>query len=516
MASAASTGNMHNLTTLIKRLEAAASRLEDIVSTVEPSAVRANGSEADTAAGAVAAGAVAAGAVAAGAVAAGAAAVPAPAPPEPLPRSIDDFDTLIDADVAAFVAASEKLGGLPEEQAKQVQQAFQAERTYLLVSTRAKQPETQPPDLMADLHRHISAVDNLKESNRSSPYFTHLSAVAEGTAALGWIVEKRPADFVTDILSSVQYFGNKILKEYKEKDETHVKFIQAYYKIFRSLTDYIKRHYATGLTWNQKDGIDCLEALEQIKSGTGSQPTHPSARAPGASSTGGDMSAVFSQLNQGSAVTAGLRKVDKSEMTHKNPSLRSSSAVPERSSSQSSSGRGKSPLPNKKPESMRTRKAGRKELDGNKWIVENFDNTGSEVIEIQAELQQSILISRCNKALVKVAGKANAISIDNSSGLSILLDSLVSSLDVIKCTKFAVQINGKVPTLLLDQVDGAQLYLSEASLNTEIFTSKSSAVNVVVPPADDDDDSKELALPEQILSVIKDGKLVSQVVEHAG
>ncbi|RMZ86634.1 hypothetical protein DV736_g6140, partial [Chaetothyriales sp. CBS 134916] len=490
MASA-STGNMHNLTTLIKRLEAATSRLEDIASTVEPSS--------------------------------------------PLPRSIDDFDTLIDEDMAAFVAASEKLGGLPEEQAKQVQQAFQAERTYLLVSTRAKQPETQPPDLMADLHRHISAVDDLKESNRSSPYFTHLSAVAEGTAALGWIVEKRPAEFVTDILSSIQYFGNKILKEYKDKDETHVKFIQAYYKIFRSLTDYIKQHYATGLTWNQKDGIDCLEALGQIKSGTGPQPTQsgappppppplpvlddivgPSARAPEGSSTGGDMSAVFSQLNQGSAVTAGLRKVDKSEMTHKNPSLRSSSAIPERSGSQSSSGRGKSPVPNKKPESMRTKKAGRKELDGTKWIVENFDNTGNEVIEIQAELQQSILISRCNKALVKVAGKANAISIDNCSGLSILLDSLVSSLDVIKCTKFAVQINGKVPTLLLDQVDGAQLYLSEASLNAELFTSKSSAINVVVPPSDDDDDSKELALPEQILSVIKDGKLISQVVEHAG
>ena len=233
------------------------------------------------------------------------------------------------------------------------------------------------------------------------------------------------------------------------------------------------------------------------------------------------MSSVFDQINTGSAITSSLRKVDKSEMTHKNPSLRAAGTVLERTSSQSSSNsRGKSPVPNKKPDSMRTKKPGRKELDGNKWIVENFDNTGSDIIEIGAELNHSILISRCNKAIVKVNGKANAISIDNCTGLSILVSSLVSSLDVINCPKFAVQIDGAVPTVLLDQVDGAQIYLGGESLATEVFTSKCSAINLVVPPSDeeggDEGDSKEMALPEQIRSVIRDGKVVSEVVEHAG
>ncbi len=103
------------------------------------------------------------------------------------------------------------------QQAKAVQQSFEAERTYLLVTTKAKKPETQPPDLMTELHRYNSTVDDLRESNRPSPLFTHLSAVAEGIAALGWIVEKRPADFITEILGGAQYYGNKVLKEYKEK-----------------------------------------------------------------------------------------------------------------------------------------------------------------------------------------------------------------------------------------------------------------------------------------------------------
>lgn len=232
------------------------------------------------------------------------------------------------------------------------------------------------------------------------------------------------------------------------------------------------------------------------------------------------MNAVFSQLNQGSAVTAGLRKVDKSEMTHKNPSLRTSNTVPERSDSQTSlnsATRGKSPLPARKPDNLKAKKPSRKELDGNKWIVENFENTGHDIIEIAAELNHSILISRCSKCIIKVNGKANAISIDNCTGLSIMISSLVSSIDVIKSPKFAVQVDGVLPTILLDQVDGGQIYLGEESMKSppEIFTSKSSSINVVTPPKGDED-SKEEALPEQMRTYFKNGKFVTEIVEHAG
>ena len=335
-----------------------------------------------------------------------------------------------------------------------------------------------------------------------------------------------------------------IAADTNNRDKSHVEWIQAYYKIFRSLAEYVKEHFPTGLTWNTKDGVDAIEAMKEIQSGTatpkasmaaGGPPPPPPPPLPkfdddgpprplppppasGAAPQGGGIDAVFEQLNKGSAVTAGLRRVDKSEMTHKNPSLRAGATVLQRSESQTSvSGRGKSPVPGKKPESLKAKKPGRKELDGNKWIVENFDNTQNEVIEIPAELNHSILISKCSKCVLKVNGKANAISIDNCTNLSILVESLVSSLDIIKAPKVQVQIDGVVPTVLLDQVDGAQIYLSNQSLATEIFTSKCSAINVVLPPKDEsEDDSKELAFPEQIRSVIKNGSLVSELVEHAG
>ena len=192
------------LTDVLTRLEAATSRLEDIATTiVVDESEKPNGTNLSSD-------------KAVAATSSPAPALPEPTP-EPLPRSVEDFDKLIEEDVKAFVTASSKIGDLVEQQAKAVQQAFEAERTYLLVSTKAAEPKPQPPELLTDLHRYTSAVDEFRVANRPSPLFTHLSAVADGIVALGWIVEKRPADHVADTLGGAQYYGNKILKDYKDK-----------------------------------------------------------------------------------------------------------------------------------------------------------------------------------------------------------------------------------------------------------------------------------------------------------
>ena len=233
------------------------------------------------------------------------------------------------------------------------------------------------------------------------------------------------------------------------------------------------------------------------------------------------MGAVFDQISRGSDVTSHLRKVDPSSQTHKNPSLRaqgtSARPAPSRSSSQSSSLSGKSPIPGKKPkpESMRAKKPPRKELEGNKWLIENYSNPG-QMIEVEASISHSILISRCTKTPIRIIGKANAISLDNCTQCSLVVDSLVSAVDVIKSPKFEMQVLGTLPTILLDQVDGAAIYLSKESIGTEVFTSKCTGINVNLPGRTEDDDYVERALPEQVKSVVRNGVLVSEIVEHAG
>jgi adenylyl cyclase-associated protein len=146
---------------------------------------------------------------------------------------------------------------------------------------------------------------------------------------------------------------------------------------------------------------------------------------------------------------------------------------------------------------------------------ENFDNE-PQPVEIEASISHSILISRCSKTTIMVKGKANAISIDNSPRLSLVVESLVSSIDVIKSSNFALQVLGTLPTILMDSVDGAQVYLGKDSMNTEVFSSKCSGINLNLLEGEDGD-YKEVPIPEQIRTYIgKDGKIVTEIVEHAG
>ena len=148
-------------------------------------------------------------------------------------------------------------------------------------------------------------------------------------------------------------------------------------------------------------------------------------------------------------------------------------------------------------------------------LQENHDSP-SEPLEITAELNQSILITRCRNTTLRIRGKANAITIDNASGFNMVLDSLVSGLEVIRCQKFALQIIGKLPLINLDQVDGAMVYVSPDSLACEVMTSKCTAVNIYLPPKRDDGDYSEHSVPEQFRSFVRDGRLVTEIVEHAG
>jgi adenylyl cyclase-associated protein len=165
---------------------------------------------------------------------------------------------------------------------------------------------------------------------------------------------------------------------------------------------------------------------------------------------------------------------------------------------------------------MRTKKPPKKELEGNKWLIENYDNPG-QMIEIEAAINHSLLISRCTKTTIRVIGKANAISLDNCTQTSLVIDSLVSAVDVIKCPKFEMQVLGMLPTIMLDQVDGAALYLNKETLHTtEVYTSKCTGVNINMPGRSDDDDYEEKPLPEQLKSVVRNGVLTTEIVEHAG
>ncbi|KAI5310039.1 hypothetical protein KEM55_001882 [Ascosphaera atra] len=205
---------MNNFTTLIKRLEAATSRLEDMASTLEGTTSHDVSSPAHkpNASPSQESPQQAPGKPST----ASPAQAPSPAA-QGVPKTIHEFDELINNEVKAFVEAAEKLGEPVAEQSKAIKRAFEAERTYLYVAAKARKPDTQPPELLADLRNASEEINNIRENNRPSPLFNHLSAVAEGVMCLGWFFESKPVDFIKEALGSSQFYGNRVLKDYKEK-----------------------------------------------------------------------------------------------------------------------------------------------------------------------------------------------------------------------------------------------------------------------------------------------------------
>lgn len=141
-----------------------------------------------------------------------------------MPEAIEEFDVFLTAAVEKYVKISNHLGGLVAEQAAEVLKGFQAERDFLLITTQAKKPDLNSSemsvyqDLLKPINEALMTVSNMKESNRGSPVFTQLSAVAEGIMVLAWVtVDNRPWKHVEESLGSAQFFGNRVLKEQKDK-----------------------------------------------------------------------------------------------------------------------------------------------------------------------------------------------------------------------------------------------------------------------------------------------------------
>lgn len=71
---------------------------------------------------------------------------------------------------------------------------------------------------MKPINEALMAAIELKEANRPDPMYSHLSAVADGIMMLAWVtIDSRPYKHVEESLSSAQFFGNRVLKEQKDK-----------------------------------------------------------------------------------------------------------------------------------------------------------------------------------------------------------------------------------------------------------------------------------------------------------
>ncbi|XP_068093043.1 adenylyl cyclase-associated protein 2 [Hyperolius riggenbachi] len=428
---------------------------------------------------------------------------------------VEAFDTLLVGALEQYLANSKIIGGDVETHAGLVENAFKAERAFLVYASQHQKPsEEEIVVILKPVSERMLEIQTFREKNRGSQMFNHLSAVSESILALGWIaVTPAPGSYVKEMADAAAFYTNRVLKDYKNTDTRHVDWVKSYLSIWSLLQAYIKEYHTTGISWGH-----ALSKGEPVVSGMTHPPPPPPPPPPGPppssdiflSKAKDDMSqdrcALFADLNRGEAVTKGLKHVSDDQKTHKNPQLRGQ-GVPAKSPTQGQNANPSSPKV-APPQSY----APLLELEGKKWRVEYQDGVNNLVIS-DTELKQVVYIYKCKKSTLQIKGKINSIIIDNCTKLGLVFDDVVGIVEVINSKDVQIQVLRKVPTISINKTDGCHVYLSESSIDCEIVSAKSSEMNILVPH---NGDYREFPVPEQFKTSWNGSKLVTEPAEMMG
>jgi adenylyl cyclase-associated protein len=433
--------------------------------------------------------------------------------------SVTDYEDLIGQFITPYVEHSKKIDPVVANQAELVLKAVHSQRDFLKVAAACKKPAD---DALSKLIKPTSdlmgEISKIKDTNRTSKFFNNLSAVSEGIAALGWVVvAPTPGPHVADMRGGSEFYSNRILKDFKGKDQNQVDWVAGFNGFLKELQNYIKKHHTTGVSWNARGGDAASfsvgsSASDDTSSGAPPPPGPPPPGPPppamdtSSSANAPDMNQVFASLNKGEDITKALKKVT-SEMKTKNRTDKVA-VVPAAAikSAEEKPSKKAAAAPAKPPKFA---------LEGTKWVVEH-QLKNKEIVIQDAEVKQTVYIYKCKDSVIQIKGKVNAVTVDDCTKCGIVFDNVVASFEVVNCNSLEVQVVGKVPCIAVDKTSGCQIFLSKESLDTEIVTSKTSEMNVSFPGATPDSDLTETPVPEQFKSYVKNGKLISEIVYHKG
>jgi adenylyl cyclase-associated protein len=136
------------------------------------------------------------------------------------------------------------------------------------------------------------------------------------------------------------------------------------------------------------------------------------------------------------------------------------------------------------------------EIQRSNWVVENYVNHPGVLKLENCDMKQIVYVSKCTNSTIYVDCKVKSITLDGCKRVNLIVNSVISSVELVNCERCKVHSVNELPSLCIDKCSGVTVTLSPASINCEFTTSKSSEMNVAIPIGTDGD-YKELPIPEQ-------------------
>lgn len=420
--------------------------------------------------------------------------------------------------VSRVVGAGKKIGGQVLDVSKVIEEAFSVQKELLVKIKSTQKPDTAGlMEFIKPLNEVMAKAHALTEGRRSE-FFHHLKTGSDSLGALAWIAYtgkdcgmSMPIAHVEESWQTAEFYCNKILVEYRNKDANHVEWAKALKELYvPGLRDYVKSHYLLGPVWSATGKAAAPTPTKAPAPGSPAPPCPPPASLfssettqPSSSGPKQGMSAIFQEINSGTSVTAGLKKVTADMKTKNRADKIGVVSVAQKE------GRAASPS---------FSKSGPPKLElqmGRKWVVENQIGRNNLVID-DCDARQSVYVFGCKNSVLQIQGKVNNITVDKCTKMGVVFKDVVAACEIVNCNGVEVQCQGSAPTISVDNTAGCQLYLSKDSLEASITTAKSSEINVLVPASESDGDWGEHALPQQYIHEYKDGQFVTTPVSHSG
>lgn len=459
------------------------------------------------------------------------------------------FDAYYAKDVAAFIEVAKKFKDTARI-AELTERGFKGVRAFLDAAANCKKPaQAELQSLITPLSSTIQDADKNVDV-KNAAFFPHMKAFAEGISLLQWVLGTSPKPVIEGAFESADFYLIKILTAAKnmtgDDQKNHRDFVAKFKAVITGMKEYAVANHKAGVDWNGR-GVALSAYKPAGGSGSGGAPAAPAAPAApsapeapsapsapdapsdvpsaapsgGAGSTGG-MSAVFAAISSGadskSATEAfKLKKVDKSQMTHKNPALREAGGL-----------QPKAKEPKAAPAAAAQSKTQEKkvlpprlELDKGTWFCENFEGKDMEVPEVQ--MKQNVYISKCKNLTITIPDKVKSISVDKCERVRVVFKAVVSTFEVVNSQRVYASCLEACPSFAIDKSSGVSVIVSRAALNQvpappEIVTSNISECNLVVPGATDDVDPVEIPIPEQYITKYnkQTKKITTENVTHGG
>lgn len=238
------------------------------------------------------------------------------------------FQALVDAHLGTFQALSAKIGGEVAAIAPLVMTCVEQQKALIAEAARSKKPDAGAmAAVLKPLSDSITAVTDFQGKSRSAKDKNNVFGVGEGIGIFGWVaVEPTPGPYASEMMGASKFYLDKVLREFKGKDEDQVNWTNAYTSFLADLIKYIKQYHTTGLAWNPRGGAaqapsasaaakPAAAAPAAAKPAAAASPAKPAAAAaagkPAAGGAGAPM--LFAELNKGGAITSGLKKVAREE-----------------------------------------------------------------------------------------------------------------------------------------------------------------------------------------------------------